>query len=142
MWNLTNIQYSRQNRSKYKLVRGKTPRNERMEVACSGLSPQDFSSLPRRGGVPKRLMTTMMPCTRPSTESSDFVRCRIATSSSELKKNKQTNKQTNKKTEKYAGRAKYPYLKKEKMRLHKASMRSQNTRKSYHRVVWLCVWLL
>ena len=138
MWNLTNIQHSRQNRSKCKLVRGKTPRNERMEVACSGLWAPDFSSLPRRGGVPKRLMMTMMPCTRPSTESPNFVRCRIATSSIELKKNKQTNK----KTEKYAGRAKYPYLKKEKMRLHKAFMRSQNTRKSYHRVVWLCVWVL
>ena len=138
MWNLTNIQHSRQNHSKYKLVRGKTPRNERMEVACSRLWAPDFSSLPRRGGVPKRLMTTMMPCTRPSTESPDFVRCRIATSSTELK----TNKQTNKKTEKYAGRAKYPYLKREKMRLHKAFMRSQNTRKSYHRVVWLCVWVL
>ena len=104
-----------------------------MEVACSGLWAPDFSSLPIRGDLPKRLLTTMISRTRPSTDSPDFVRCRIPTSSSELKK---------KKTEKYAGLAKYTYLKKEKIRWHKALMQCQIVRKSFQRVVWLCAWMI
>ena len=47
-----------------------------------------------------------------------------------------------KKTEKYAGLAKYTYLKKEKIRWHKALMQCQIVRKSFQRVVWLCAWMI